>query len=460
MSISLSKKRKTPNEKRKTPIPQGLPLVAIIGRANVGKSTLFNRLTRSAQALVADFPGVTRDRLYGSVDFEDQAFLLVDTGGLVGGEEALGEQVRRQAEAALHEADLLLLLMDGKDGPQAGDGEVIDYLRRTGKPFLLVVNKIDHPGREEILPEFYRFGVTPLFPVAAAHGLGINALLQAVVEQLPGPEEAAPAPAGIRVAILGRPNVGKSSLVNRFLGEERLLVSSQPGTTRDVVDTPIREQDQDYVLVDTAGLRRPSLVAAGLERQMVLKAIKALSRAEVALLLLDAREGVTQQDLRIAGLILDQGKGCLILVNKWDLVKGDPEEAQKVLEQVARGLEIMDYVPVLPVSVKSGYNLKKIFPLLHTIYEQSRSRTATRELNLLLKEITERVPPARYRDRPVKFYYLTQAEIQPPTFIAFVNQPGGIKDSYRRYLLKQLRLRLNLPYAPLRLFFKGRQRRK
>jgi GTP-binding protein len=455
MSKPSHGKRKTENGK--PPSPQGL--VAIIGRANVGKSTLFNRLTRSAQALVADFPGVTRDRLYGRVDWEDHSFLLVDTGGLVGGEEELGQLVRRQAEAAVAAADMILLVMDGKEGPQPGDGEVIDFLRRTGKPFLLAVNKIDHPGREELLPEFYRFGVSPLFPVAAAHGLGIDALLAALVELLPPPAEAVLAAPGIRVAILGRPNVGKSSLVNRFLGEERLLVSPRPGTTRDVVDTPLKWEEQDYVLVDTAGLRRPSVVAAGLERQMVLKAIKALSRAEVALLLLDAQEGLTQQDLRIAALIEDQGKGCLILVNKWDLVKPDPQQAKKTLEQVAAGLEHLAYVPVLPLSVKTGYNLKKIFPLINAIHEQSCRRAPTRELNLLLKEITDRVPPARYRDRAVKFYYLTQVETQPPTFIAFVNQPAGVKDSYRRYLVKQLREKLGLNYAPVRLYLKGRQRR-
>jgi GTP-binding protein len=456
--MAFNRKPKTENGKPAS--PQALPLVAIIGRANVGKSTLFNRLTRTSRALVADFPGVTRDRLYGRVDWEDFSFLLVDTGGLVGGEEELGELVRRQAEAAVMEADVLLLVMDGKEGPQAGDGEVIDYLRRTGKPFLLVVNKMDHPGREERLPEFYRFGVTPLLPVSAVHGLGIKTLLSALVRKLPRLEETpAPPLPGIRVAILGRPNVGKSSLVNRFLGQERLLVSPRPGTTRDVVDTPLTWQNQDYVLVDTAGLRRPSQVAAGLERQMVLKAIKALSRAEVALLLLDARERLTQQDLRIAGLIQDQGKGCLILLNKWDLVKQDPQQAQKVLEGVAAGLEVMAYVPVLPVSVKTGYNTHKVFPLLNDIYLQGRRRVATRELNLLLKEITDRVPPSRYRDRPVKFLYMTQAEVSPPTFIAFVNQPGGVKDSYRRYLVKQLRERLNLPYAPVRLHLKGRKRR-
>lgn len=433
-------------------------LVAIIGRANVGKSTLFNRLTRSSQALVADVPGVTRDRLYGSVTYTDHSFWLVDTGGLVGGEEGIGDLVRRQAEAAVAEADALLLVMDGREGPQTGDEEVVDYLRRTGKPLLLVVNKIDHPRLEAQLPDFYRFGLTPLYPVSAAHGLGIDALLTGLVHSLPPPQEFPITAPGIRVAVLGRPNVGKSSFINRFLGEERLLVTDQPGTTRDAIDTPLKWQGEDYVLVDTAGLRRPSHVIPGLERHMVLKAIKALSRAEVAVLLLDAQEGLTGQDLRIAGLIEDQGKGCLVLVNKWDLVIKDQKRAQKMLGEVAGGLEFMAYAPVLPVSVKTGYHLNRVFPLIHEIHAQSGKRVTTGELNQLLKEITARVPPPRYRERPLKFYYLTQAEVQPPTFIAFVNQPQGVPDAYRRYLLKQLRTALGIPHAPLRLFLKGRKR--
>ncbi|MDP3182138.1 MAG: ribosome biogenesis GTPase Der [Desulfobaccales bacterium] len=436
------------------------PLVAIIGRANVGKSTLFNRLTRSYKALVADTPGVTRDRLYGRVTFEDHTFLLVDTGGLVGGEEDLSELVRRQAQAAVAEADAILLVMDGRQGPQVGDAEVVAYLRRSGKPLFLVVNKIDQPSLEAALPDFYQFGLDPLYPVSAAHGLGLNTLLEDLSQSFPRPPElAAPAP-GIRVALLGRPNVGKSSLVNRFLGEERLLVTPQPGTTRDAVDTPFTWQGTDYILIDTAGLRRPSHVSPGLERNMVLKAIKALYRAEVAVLLLDAAEGLTGQDLRIAGLIEDQGKGCLILVNKWDLVPKEPRLAQPILAQVTEGLKFMAYAPVLPVSVLTGYNLTRVFPLINDIYDQSGRRVKTRELNLLIREITARVPPPRYRDRPLKFFYLTQAEVHPPTFIAFVNQPQGVPDHYRRYLIKQLRQELDIPYAPLRLFLKGRQRRR
>jgi len=456
--LPFNEKRKTKNEKPSF-APGEQPLVAIIGRANVGKSTLFNRLTRSSKALVANIPGVTRDRHYGSLTWDDHSVLLVDTGGLVGGEEDLSGLVRRQAEVAVAEADVILLVVDGRQGPQAGDAEVVDYLRRTAKPILLVVNKMDHPGLEDQLPEFYRFGLDPLYPVSATHGLGLGTLLEALAEALPRPREVpAPAP-GIRVAILGRPNVGKSSLINHFLQEERLLVTPRPGTTRDAIDSPLTLDGVDYVLVDTAGLRRPSRVDAGLERQMTLKTIKALSRAEVAVLMLDATEGLTGQDLRIIGLIEDQGKGCLVLVNKWDLVRHDLKEAQALLDQITSGLEFMAYTPVLPVSVLTGYNLKRVFPLIETIHTQSGTRVGTGELNRLLKEITGRVPPPRYRDRPLRFFYLTQPEVHPPTFVAFVNQPQGVPDHYRRFLVKQLREKLGLTYAPLRLFLKGRQRR-
>ena len=440
--------------------PAEQPLVAIIGRANVGKSTLFNRLTRSSQALVADIPGVTRDRHYATLTWDDHSVLLVDTGGLVGGEEELSGMVRQQAESAIEEADAILLVVDGRQGPQTGDAEVVDYLRRTAKPILLVVNKIDLPALEDRLPEFYQFGLENLYPVSATHGLGLSTLLEALGQVLPQPRELpAPAP-GIRVAIVGRPNVGKSSLINYFLGEERLLVSPQPGTTRDAIDTLFSWEGVDFVLVDTAGLRRPSQVDRGLERQMVLKTIKALSRAEVAVLMLDAAEGLTGQDLRIIGLIEDQGKGCLVLVNKWDLVRHEPKEAKTLLSKATSGLEFMAYAPVLPVSVATGYNLRRVFPLIQAMHTQSGTRVGTGELNRLLKQITERTPPPRYRDRPVKFFYLTQPEIHPPTFVAFVNQPDGVPDHYRRFLVKQLREKLGLTYAPLRLILKGRQRRE
>ena len=441
-------------------VPTAKPVVAIIGRPNVGKSTLFNRLTRTSKALVAPLSGVTRDRHYGTVPYGEHAFILVDTGGFVAREaDELEVGIRRQAQAAVAEADAVILLMDGRQGPQAGDAEVADYLRRQGKPLLLAINKIDHARLEDNLAEFYRFGISPLYPVSAAHGLGMGGLLEALAELL-GPPQTLPDEApGLRVAILGRPNVGKSSLINRLLGEERLLVSPQPGTTRDALDTPLKWQGRDYVLVDTAGLRRRSRVTHGLERLMGLKALRALDRAQAAVLLLDATEGLTQQDLRIAGLINEQAKGCLIAINKWDLVAPDPRRAEQVLEQVAQDLEIMAYAPVLPLSVKTGYHLDRIFPFLDEIDAQSNLRVGTGELNQLLKQFTTRVPPPRYRHRTVKFLYATQAEVAPPTFILFVNHPQGVPDSYRRYLTKQLREALHIPFAPLRLFLKTRERR-
>jgi GTP-binding protein len=435
-----------------------LPLAAIIGRANVGKSTLFNRLTQSSKALVDDRPGVTRDRLFGTVNWDDHAFLLVDTGGLTGGDGELGDLVRRQAEVAVAEADVILLVMDGKVGPQPGDDEVVAYLRATGKPVMLVVNKIDHLGREANLSDFYRFGLDPLYPVSAAHKIGLSGLLDDLVKRLPPAPELPEEEEGvIRVAVVGRPNVGKSSFINRVLGEERFIVSPHPGTTRDAIDTPLSYQGRDYVLIDTAGIRRQSKVPPGLERYMTLKSMRAVERCHVAVLLLDAAEGLTQQDLRIAGLIGDEGRGCLIGVNKWDLI--ETEARRQVLDQITSGLEFMAYTPVLPLSVKTGYNVAKVFPLINDIYGQSGHRAGTGELNALFKGITGRVRPPLFHYHPVKFYYLTQPETHPPTFVAFVNHPEGVPDSYRRYLVKQLRQGLGIPYAPIRLFLKKRQRR-
>lgn len=437
--------------------PAAQALVAIVGRANVGKSTLFNTLTRSSQALVADVPGVTRDRHFGRVVWADRAFVLADTGGLVGGDDELGLLVQRQAQAAVADADAILLVMDGKLGPQPDDDEVVEYLRATGKPLFLVVNKIDHPGREERLAEFYRFGISPLYPVSATHKLGLSSLLDDVLQSLPHPQEPAEPPPGIRVAVVGRPNVGKSSFINRVLGEERLIVSDRPGTTRDVIDAPLTFLGQDYVLIDTAGLRRPSVIAPGLEKFMVLKVFRALGRCDLAVLLLDAQEGVTAQDLRIARLIAEEGKGCVVGLNKWDLVP--PEVRPVVLEQAKKQLDFLAYAPLVSLSVQTGHNLTRVFKLIQDIYQQMGRRVGTGELNQLFGRITQRVRPPLFRRRPVKFYYFTQPETHPPTFIAFVNHPEGVPDSYRRYLVKELRKGLNLNLAPIRLYLKKRSRR-
>ncbi|MFP3866819.1 MAG: ribosome biogenesis GTPase Der [Desulfobacteraceae bacterium] len=433
------------------------PLVAIIGRANVGKSTLFNRLTRSRRALVDNRPGVTRDRNYGIVTWDDRTFTLVDTGGFEWSREGLGDQVRRQAELAVAEADVILFMVDGRQEPQSGDLQVAEFLRRSGKPLLLVVNKIDGPRQEAGLPEFYCFGLSPLYPISAEHGQGINALLDALVALLPPQPEVSETEAVIRVAVLGRPNVGKSSLINRFLGEERLVISPYPGTTRDAIDSQLELKGQQYVLIDTAGIRRKSRIWEDLERGMVFQAFRALQRAHVALLLLDAWEGLTEQDLKIAGQIDTVGRGGVIAINKWDLIAG-PQK--RLLDQVSHGLEFMSFAPILPISVLTGYNLKRIFPLIDQIYEQSSSQWGTAELNRVFNEIVRQHSPPRYRHRSVKFYYLTQVGTMPLTFMIFTNYPRGIPESYRRYLINQLRLQLGLPYAPIKLLFKGRIRHR
>ncbi len=286
-------------------------LVALIGRTNVGKSTLFNRFTRESRALVDDRPGVTRDRLYGSVTWDDHSFLLIDTGGFGGTEDSLSGQVRRQAELAAAEADLILFMVDGRQEIHPDDLEVVNFLRRSGTPILLVINKMDGPKQEAHLPEFFRFALTPMFPISAAHGLGIDSLLEAVVQHLPQETHLEPL-AGIQVAVLGRPNVGKSSFINRVLGEDRMVVSDSPGTTRDAIDAPLTWDGRPYVLIDTAGIRRRRSVNENLERGMIWQALRAMQRAEIVLLLLDVQEGLTEQDLRILNLIAQAGKGCLI----------------------------------------------------------------------------------------------------------------------------------------------------
>ncbi len=436
------------------------PLVALLGRTNVGKSTLFNRLSRQRRALVDDQPGVTRDRIYAPVVWQEHAFLLVDTGGFGGGSDDLSREVRRQAEAAAAEADLILFLVDGSEEVQPDDQEVAQFLRRSGKPVLLVVNKVDGPKQEAAVPAFYCFGFSPLYPISAAHGLGVEALLEAIAAHLPEPGPQVEEPPGLRVAVLGRPNVGKSSFINRVLGEERLLVSDTPGTTRDAIDTPLVWQGRPYVLIDTAGIRRRSRIHQDLERGMVWQALRALERAEVALVLVDIAEGLTEQDLRILGLVDQAGKGCLIGLNKWDLLRGSEKEKQERLAWLRRNLQIMPYAALLPLSVATGYQVGKVFPLIDTIAAQWQFRAATGELNRIFGEIVQTQPPPRFRHRSVRFYYITQADSRPPTFIIFTNIPGAVPESYRRYLSNQLRERLSLPYAPLRLHFKGRDRRR
>ena len=436
------------------------PLVALIGRTNVGKSTLFNRFTRQSRALVDDRPGVTRDRLYASVSYDDHSFLLVDTGGFGGLDDILSDQVRHQAEMAAGEADLIIFMVDGRQEIQPDDLEVAQFLHRSGKPILLAINKIDGPKQEALLPEFFRFGLTPLYPISAEHGLGLQTLLEAAIDHLPTETETSESHAGIRVAVLGRPNVGKSSFINRILGEDRLLVSDSPGTTRDAIDAPLIWDGDPYVLIDTAGIRRRSRIHENLERGMVWQALRAMQRADVVVVLLDVQESLTEQDLRILNLIAQAAKGCLIGLNKWDLLEGNVKEEKLLLSRLQENLELMSYAPVLPMSVLTGYQVAKVFPMINKIYQQMEFRATTGELNRIFTGIVSAHNPPRFRHRSVKFYYVTQADTRPPTFIAFTNIPGAVPESYRRYLVNQLRERLALPFAPIRLYFKGKESRR
>jgi GTP-binding protein len=436
------------------------PIVAIVGRANVGKSTLFNRLTRERRAIVDDTPGITRDRLVSEVSWGERSFCLVDTGGMelnaaegAGGIQAL---VRRQAQAAVSEADLVIFLADGKGGLHPGDAQVVDFLRRSGKPVLYAVNKIDGPDREDDSYEFYQLGLERIFAISAAHGYGIRELMDVLVEMLPPASEEESAGSSIRVAVIGRPNVGKSSLVNCVLGAERVLVSEVPGTTRDAVDVAFTFGGEPYVLVDTPGIRRRSKTVDKIEKFSVLKALKSIERSQVALLLVDASEGITDQDVRIAGYIHERKRAAVVVLNKWDLVEKEPRKLREIEDSVGYGLKFMPYAPVVRLSALTGSGVRRLLPTVSAVFLQYSTRVTTATLNeAIARAVAHHEPPVR-RGRRVKILYATQASMRPPTFVLFVTRPGAIHFSYERYLTNQIREAFSLDKTPIRLVFRGR----
>jgi GTPase len=439
------------------------PLIAIIGRPNVGKSTLFNRLSEGKKAIAIDQPGATRDRNYTESSWQGKAFDIVDTGGFepVSTEKIL-MQMREQTRLAMEQCDLIIFLMDGREGLTPSDEEIAKLLRTFTKPVFYAVNKIDGDRHDNLAYEFYRLGIDRIYTISAEHGRGVDELMDAVAEALPG---APPATGGeeeerIRIAVVGRPNVGKSSLVNKILGYERTIVNPTPGTTRDAIDTPFEFRDRKYVLVDTAGIRRKSRISLTLEKYSVIEALRTLNRCDIALLLIDAEEGIAEQDAKIAGLVLDKGVACIIVVNKWDLVEKDNSTIGVYVNKIRDTLKFLQFAPIIFVSAVTGQRVTRIFDIIEETHAEYTKRIPTAVLNEKVEAFVAENPPPMYRNRPNKIVYATQASVKPPTFIFFVREPKAIHFSYERYLMNRIREGLGFGNVPIRLIFRKRHRDK
>jgi GTP-binding protein len=433
------------------------PVIVITGRPNVGKSTLFNRLSRSRAALVDDQPGITRDRIYKTVNYQGNEITLVDTGGFDDtGKDPLLDKMNQQIEAAIAEADRVLFLVDARQGLMPGDTDIAAILRKSGKKVILAANKIDGPENEHLASEFHALGFGEVYSLSSAHGYGMHDLMDRVVDGLEENVETGQGRHFIRVAIVGRPNSGKSSLINRILGSERLVVSDVPGTTRDAIDTPFAYGGREYILVDTAGIRRKARVREKIDKFSMVKAVKSLDLCDVAVVLIDASEGITEQDARICGYAFERGRGLVMAVNKWDLVKRD-NRTQKLIESgIENHLKFIPFAPRINVSALTGEKVMRLFAAVNLVYDQMCVRVGTGVLNRIIQRATARHAPPRSGGGALKFYYATQTGILPPTFSLFVNNPKLVHFSYERFITNRLREECGLQNSPVRLFFKER----
>ena len=451
-----------------------LPVVAIVGRPNVGKSTLFNRLVGERLAIVEDIPGTTRDRVYATADWNGRDFRVVDTGGLeIEPGTPIEASVQDQARVAVEEADLILFVVDAHAGLAPLDHEVADRLRRTSKPTILVVNKADNPRREQEAAEFYALGFDPSITISAQHGRSTGDLADMIVERLPPVEASVRADQDLtdseldelaesdlgppRVAIVGRPNTGKSTFVNRVIGHERMIVSAIPGTTRDPVDSAVEVDGEPMILVDTAGIRRRGAIDRGIERYSVLRAMKAIDRADVAVVMTDATEGYTAQDAHVVGYVLDAGKGLVLVLNKWDVVEKDGHTADEWLKTLRREAPYLSWADIVFASAKSGQRVERILREAKRVADERLRRVPTGELNRLVTDAVRAHPPAHVRNRLPKVFYATQAAVGPPTFVIFVNDPELIHFSYRRYLENRIRAEYGFLGTPIRLILRERE---
>ncbi len=451
------------------------PVIALVGRPNVGKSTLFNRLVGARTAIVEDLPGTTRDRLYGESDWNGRDFVVIDTGGLEAqstadlrvtstGGSPLAEdsarfitEIQNQAQLAIDEADVIVFVVDGRDGLTSADLELAEFLRQTTKPLVVAVNKAESQERQLNAAEFWVLGVGEPIPISAYHGTGVGDLLDILVDLFPerGPEDDSEED-NVGIAIIGRPNVGKSSLLNALIGQERSIVSEIAGTTRDPIDTEMVYDGRDITLIDTAGIRRRGKVEQGIEKYSVLRSMRSIDRADVALLLVDAQDGVTAQDAHVAGHVLERNKGVVVIVNKWDAVDKDTNTMVEYTRKVREDLKFLDYVPVLFISALTKQRVNKVLPTALAVADETEHRIPTSALNRVIQEAYDRTPPPNRNGRPLRIYYATQSGVKPPTFVLFCNDPELAHFSYVRYLENQLRAHHPFTGTPLRIFLRPR----
>ena len=433
------------------------PLVAIVGRPNVGKSTLFNKIVGKRIAIVEDTPGVTRDRIYADADWLNYKFTLIDTGGIEPeSEDIIAKQMRRQAELAIETANVIVFIVDGRAGITAADEEVADMLRRCKKPIVLVVNKVDHPKFEDTVYDFYSLGIGTPISISAEQGLGIGDMLDEVVAGFEAIEDE-DENKNVGIAVVGRPNVGKSSLVNALLGQERTIVSNIPGTTRDAIDSPFTWRGNEYTLIDTAGIRRKrSIEDETVERYSVIRSLAAIRRCDIALIVVDAERGLSEQDVRIAGYVHEEGKASVLIINKWDTIEKDTYTVEEFKKKMLVDLAFMSYVPMLFISAKTGQRVNKVMEIADYAYQQNTMRISTGKLNDIVNEAVTMNDPPVNNGRRLRIYYSTQVSIQPPTFVIFVNEPDLMHFSYRRYLENYIRKSFSLTATPIHLIIRKR----
>ncbi|HDR4367658.1 TPA: ribosome-associated GTPase EngA [Bacillus cereus] len=432
------------------------PVIAIVGRPNVGKSTIFNRIVGERVSIVEDIPGVTRDRIYSAGEWLNHEFNIIDTGGIDIGDEPFLTQIRQQAEVAIDEADVIIFMTNGRDGVTAADEEVAKILYRSNKPVVLAVNKVDNPEMRSDIYDFYALGFGEPFPISGTHGLGLGDLLDEAAQHFPKIEEDGYDEDTIRFSLIGRPNVGKSSLVNALLGQERVIVSNVAGTTRDAVDTPYSKDGKDYVIIDTAGMRKKGKVYESTEKYSVLRALRAIERSDVVLVVLDGEEGIIEQDKKIAGYAHDSGRAVVIVVNKWDAVKKDEKTMKAFEENIRAHFQFLEYAPIVFLSAKTRKRTQTLIPVIDEVNESHSIRIQTNVLNDVIMDAVAMNPTPTHNGSRLKIFYATQVAVKPPTFVVFVNDPELLHFSYERFLKNRLRELFGFVGTPIHIIARAR----